>query len=338
MKKPLVAAAIVAGAMIIAPAGAQSADAPAPGCFGLLFKDKAGDAVSAGPGAAQAGNPSPENLDLTEGWVNVDGTGSAINMRVKNLTKDVPNGATAIVWQANYVGKAGTAAWVRAITDFSGIISYDYGGVQDTPAIPFNVRSGGTTGNFLEGENGVVTVYFPEAVEPKGTQLKSFNIVTEEAVQALPGAAPTPVKGGSLYEDDNASGGKNTFTIGGACPAAVPAAPATTTGTPATPGQPVAQTQDGPLPVKVTTTKFKAKKVKKGMSLKLSSTEPITQLAAQIKKGKKVLGKGTLAKLDGKGTLKLKAKGLKKGTYVLDLAGTDAKGARRFTAANIKVG
>jgi hypothetical protein len=338
MKKSLAAAAVIAGAMTIAPAGAQSADAPAPGCFGLLFKDKAGDAVSAGPAAANAGNPSPENLDLVEGWLSVDGTGSSVNMRVKNLTKAVPNGATAIIWQANYVGKAGTAAWVRAITDFSGIVSYDYGGVQDTPAIPFNVRAGGTTGTFGEGANGVVSVVFPEAVEPKGTQLKTFNIVTSEAVQAIPGAAPTPVKGGSLYEDDNASGGKTVFTVGGACPAAAPAAPPATAGTPATPGQPSAQAQDAPLPVKVTTTKFKAKKVKKGMSLKLTATEPVTQLAAQLKKGSKVLGKGALAKLDGKGTLKLKAKGLKKGSYVLDLAGFDAKGARRFTAVKIKIG
>jgi hypothetical protein len=92
-----------------------------------------------------------------------------------------------------------------------------------------------------------------------------------------------------------------------------------------------------PLPVKVTTTKFKAKKVKKGMTIKLASTEPLTQIAAQIKKGKKVFGKGSLAKLNGKGSLKLKAKGLKKGSYVLDLVGTDGNGARRFAAFKIKV-
>ena len=339
MKKSLAAAALVAAAMTVAPAGAQ---APAgPGCFGYLFKDKAGDAVSASPTGTNAGNPSPENLDLVEGWVDVKGGVSSIFIRVKDLHTTMPNGTTAIMWQANYVGKAGTTVWVRALTDFSGIVTYDYGGVQDTPAIPFNVRAGGTTGAFDEGPNGVVRLDFPEAVEPKGTTLKTFNIVGSEAIQVLPGAAPTPIKGGSVYEDDAASGGKNTFTIGGACPAAAPAAPApgTSTGTPgATPGQPTATADNGgPLPVKVKTRKFKAKKVKKGMALKLTSTEPLTQVAAQIKKGGKVYGKDALTKLNRKGTLKLKAKGLKKGSYVLDLVGTDGKGARRFAAFKIKI-
>ena len=339
MKKSLAAAALVAAAMTVSPAGAQ---APAgPGCFGYLFKDKAGDAVSASPTGAQAGNPSPENLDLIEGWLDVKGGVSSVFIRVKDLSTTMPNGTTAIMWQANYVGKAGVAAWVRALTDFSGIVTYDYGGVQDTPAIPFNVRAGGTTGAFNEGPNGVVQIDIPEAVEPKGQVMKSFVVVGSEAVQVLPGAAPTPVKGGSVYEDDNASGGKATFTVGGACPAEAPAAPAGDGGgtpTTATPGQPTATADNGgPLPVKVTSTKFKAKKVKKAMTLKLTSTEPLTQLAAQIKKGKKVFGKGALAKLNGKGKLKLKVKGLKKGSYVLDLVGTDGKGARRFAAAKIKI-
>ena len=332
MKKSLAAAALLAAAMTVSPAGAQ---APAgPGCFGYLFKDKAGDAVSASPTGTNAGNPSPENLDLIEGWVDVKGGVSSVFIRVKDLHKTPPSGTTAIMWQANYSGKAGTAAWVRALTDFSGIVTYDYGGVQDTPAIPFNVRAGGTTGAFNEGPNGVVQIDFPEAVEPKGTTLKAFNIVGSEAIQVLPGAAPTPVKGGSVYEDDAASGGKNTFTIGGACPAEAPAAPAASEAT-ASPRP--AQNAEAPLPVKVTTTKFKASKVKKGMSLKLTSTEPLTQLAAQIKKGRKVFGKGRLAKLDGKGTLKLKAKGLRKGAYTLDLVGTDGTGARRFAVAKIKL-
>ena len=332
MKKSLAlaAAAATVAAMTAAPASAQSSTAP--GCFGTLFKDKVGDATRAHPGFA--GETAPENLDLTEGWLDVKGGVSSVFIRVKTLDKTIPNGATAVIWQANYIGKSGAAAWVRALTDFTGLVTYDYGGVQDTPAIPFNVRAGGTTGAFTEGADGVVQIDIPETVEPKGQQMKSFAITTSEAVQVLPGAAPTPVKGGSLYEDDNASGGKATFTVGGACPAAPPAAPSAADVL--KPAGPVA-IGGGPLPVKVTTTKFKARKVKKGMTLKLTSTEALTKIGAQLKKGKKVVGKGSLAKLDGKGTLKLKAKRLKKGTYVLDLVGTDATGARRFAKAKIKV-
>lgn len=335
MKKIFAAAALTAAAITVAPAGAQSGAALAPGCFGLLFKDKAGDASRTHP--SFAGTAAPDNLDITEGWVDVKGGKSSIFMRVKNLDKTVPNGATAVIWQANYVGKAGTAVWVRAVTDFTGLVTYDHGGLQDTPVIPFNVRAGGTTGAFTAGPDGVVQIDFPETVEPKGQVLKTFGITASEAVQVIPGAAPTPVKGGLLYEADNASGGKGTFTIGAECPAEAPAAPAETPGDPGTPGEPSGQSADRPLPVTVKSRTFKAKQVKKGMTLKLASSEPITQLGAQLKKGKKVFGKGKLARLDGNGTLKLKAKRLKKGSYVLDLVGSDSTGARRFTAAKIKV-
>lgn len=329
MKKSFAAAAVLAAAVATSPATAQAP--PGPGCFGYLFKDKAGDATRAHP--AFSGEAAPENLDLIEGWLDVKGGASSVFIRVKNLDTTIPNGATAVTWQANYLGKSGVAAWVRAMTDFTGLVTYDHGGIQDTPAIPFNVRAGGTTGAFTEGPNGVVQIDFPESVEPKGQQLKTFTIAASEAVQVLPGAAPTPVKGGSLYEDDAASGGKTTFTIGGACPAEAPAPPS-----PAETPRPAAPAAaERPLPVRVTTTRFKARKVKKGLTLKLKASEPIMQLGAQLKKGRKVVARGKLARLNGKGTLKLKAKRLKKGRYVLDLVGTDAVGARRFTAAKITI-
>jgi hypothetical protein len=319
------------------PAAAIDDTKPAQSCFGALFTDKAGDNVRAHP--AFAGEPGTENLDLITGFMKYDAAkgddASTVNIQVKNLTKDVPQGSTSLQWQLDYVGKAGALAWVRAVTDFSGLVTYDYGGQQDASATTLNVRQGATAGNFFEGPDGIVQIVIPAALEPKGQALKTMVVHAYEPAQAVPGAAPTPIKGGQLYEQDNA-GVKGQFVIGAACPVgSPPAAPPATGGTPK-PATPAVQAE-GPLPVKVTTTKFKAKKVKKGMTLKLTASEPITQLAAQIKKGTKVLGKGTLAKLSGKGSLKLKAKGLKKGSYVLDLVGTDAKGARRFVSAKIKV-
>lgn len=341
MRKLFAAAALAAASLVAAPAGAVDQTKPEVSCFGLLFKDKIGDATSAGP----AGDSSykPDNLDLSEGFLKYDAAQGAeaatINLRVANLHKTIPKGATAIVWQMNYVGSQGTNAWVRAMTDFSGLVSYEYGGLEETPAIPFNVRRGATTGAFFEGKDGIVQIVIPESLEPKGQVLKTFKISTYEAVQTLPGAAPTPVKGGLLYEDDNASGGKTTWTVGQPCPAAAPAAPAAPAELPAAAPAPVtALSSSGPLPVKVTSRRFKAKKVKKGMTIKLKASEPLTKIGAQLKKGKKVVGKGSLAKLNkGKGSLRLKAKRLKKGTYVLDLAGTDATGARRFTAVKISI-
>jgi len=329
----LLAAAAGLAAVAVAPAGAVDETKPDVGCFGHLFMDKVGDAVSAGP----AGDPAakPANLDLVDGFLKYDEAqgddAATVNIRVADLSTAIPQGATAIIWQANYLGSAGVAAWVRAITDFSGLITYDYGGVEETPAIPFNVRQGGTTGAFFEGENGIVQIVVPPTVEPKGTTLKTFTVTTSEAVQALPGAAPTPVKGGSLYEDDSASGGRTTWTVGEPCPAAAPDAP------------PVTETPSSPAPVgmgEALALEVRTKSVKRGkrLALKVRSAEPLTRVAAQLRKGKRVYAKGARRKLDGNGKIRLRVtRRLKKGTYVVDVAGTDGEGARRFNAAKLKV-
>ena len=326
---------LAALALTVSPASAIDDSKPAVACYGLAYTDKVGDNVRGHD--AFEGEPGTDNLDLVSGFLKYDAAkgddAMTINIGVKNLDKTIPEGSTSSQWQLDYTGAAGTAAWVRAVVDFAGLVTYDYGGVQDGGATTVNVRSGGTRGAFFEGPDGIVQIVIPPEVEPKGTTLKAMTVNTYEPAQAIPPAAPTPVKGGQLYPQDNAPV-KGSHTIGSACPATAPAAPEPSTDAPK-PG-PV-QSGDAALPVKVTSTKFKAKKVKKAMKVKLTSTEPVTQLAAQIKKGKKVFGKGSLAKLDGKGTIRLKVKGLKKGSYTLDLVGTDGSGARRFAVARIKV-
>lgn len=331
MKRYVIAATLGAAALV-APAGAQE-PAPAPGCYGLFFTDKTGDAVRSHP--AFAGEPGQENLDLVNGFFNYDASqgdaATTVNIRVKNLDKTVPEGSTSVQWQAQWTGSAGVLQWVRAVTDFSGIVTYDYGGQEPTPATTFNVRQGGTTGAFFEGPDGIVQIVIPASVEPKGTVLKGLTVYGYEPVQALPGAAPTPVKGGQLYEQDSA-GGKGTFTIGGPCPEVVPETPAPAN---APGGGAPTQASDDPLPVTVRT---RSARRGKRITLKVRASQPITKLAAQLKKGKKVFAKGARAKLNGSGRLKLKVtRKLRKGTYVLDLAGTDASGARRFTAARLKI-
>jgi hypothetical protein len=310
-------------------AGAVDETKPSESCYGKYFTDKAGDNKRGHPGFA--GEDGTENLDLIDGFFkyNAADKETTVNIHVKNLTKDVPEGSTSVQWQTEWTGSSGALTWVRAVTDFSGLVTYDYGGQEPTPATTFNVRQGATEGAFFEGPDGIVQIVIPAELEPAGTTLKGLVTHAYEPVQAVPGAAPTPVKGGQLYEQDIATG-KN-FTIGAPCPATTPAAPAPST---ATPAPTVVQTSEGPLPVKVLTRK--TKRAKK-LTIKLKSSEAVTNIAAQLVKGKKVVGKGSLSKLDGAGKIKLKAKGLEKGTYRLDLAGTDSKGARRFTAAKLKV-
>jgi hypothetical protein len=94
----------------------------------------------------------------------------------------------------------------------------------------------------------------------------------------------------------------------------------------------------GPLPVKVVTKKAKRLRKGKKLAIKLTSREKITKLAAQLRKGSMVVGKGKLAQLSRRGTLRLKlTKTLRRGKYTLDLAGNDAHGAHRLTQAVIRV-
>lgn len=324
------AAAIVALAAA-STAGAVDETKPEVSCYGNAFTDKAGDNVRAHP--AFAGEPGTDNLDLLSGFFKYDTAKKeqTVNIRVKDLTKQVPQGSTSTQWQAEWVGSKGVLTWVRAVTDFSGLVTFDWGGQQPTPATTFNVRQGATTGKLFEGKDGIVQIVIPADVEPAGTTLKSIVVHAYEPVQALPGAAPTPIKGGQLYEQDNAAV-RGTFTVGAPCPAAPAPAPAPQDAP--KPTQPPQANDGGPLPVKVLTRSAKRGKT---LKLKLRSSEAITQVAAQIKKGKKVFGSGSLKQLEGTQTMKLKVKGLKKGSYVVDVAGTDSKGARRFTSARLKV-
>ena len=315
-------------------AGAVDETKPPVACYGLAFADKKGDHASTAPGA----QPGPrDNLDLLGGFYKYDPAKAAeattFNMQISNLSKEIPAGATAISWYIGY-GNATGDYWLRALTDFSGIVSYETGHFEVVGPQTQSVRDGSTQGAFFEGADGLIQIVYPADGPGKpGTALKNATVTAYEARQALPGAAPTPAKGGLLYKVDDATT-KGGHTVGSACPASQPAAPAPGTGT----GGPLTQPLNsggGPLPVKVLTKKVKrAKKI----TLKLRSSEALTKVAAQLVKGKKVVAKGSLAKLNGNGKLKLKAKKLKKGTYRLDLAGTDGSGARRFAAAKLKVG
>ena len=107
--------------------------------------------------------------------------------------------------------------------------------------------------------------------------------------------------------------------------AAVPAAPAPVT--PATPGEPAPA---APAPASLTVAKpgkLSARKLNRARSLTASvaATGPVTGVTAVLKSGKKVVGKGSLASLNGTKKLKLKlTRKLKPGRYVLSVLGKSA--------------
>ena len=333
----LALAALAAGAVTAAPpASAVDESKPSVACYGQFFTDKKGDQASAAPGAQPGGR---ENLDYTGGFFKFDSAkgdeAATLNLQIANLDKTIPPGATAVSWYVA-TGQADGDQWLRALTDFTGVVSYEYGHFTIIGPQTQSLRDGATQGAFFEGPDGVIQIVLPkDGLGKPGTTLKALNIIGYEARQVLPGASPTPAKGGLLYEVDTAAS-KGGHVVGSPCPSTPPASPAPETPSGPVTGPPAAG--GGELPVKVGTRSAKAKSVRKGLKVKLTSSEPLTAIGAQLVKGNKVFGTGKLAKLDGKATLKLKIKGKpKKGTYRLDLVGTDKAGARRFKVAAIKL-
>jgi hypothetical protein len=81
-------------------------------------------------------------------------------------------------------------------------------------------------------------------------------------------------------------------------------------------------------------------RLKKGKVLahKVRASESLTAVAAQVRNSKAVFGKSRPVSLSGAGTLRIRlGKALKKGSYTVDLAGTDSQGVRRFAAARLTV-
>ena len=103
-----------------------------------------------------------------------------------------------------------------------------------------------------------------------------------------------------------------------------PAAPAPTTTTPPASPTPAPAAAEPAASLTLKTRKASAKKSRKGLKLSVAATKPVKDLVAQLTKGSKVLGKGKLAQLASTGTVKVKTKTLKPGTYVVALSAKDA--------------
>ena len=351
-------AALVA-ATVSAPA--QQGAKPAPEC-GVQITDKKGD-----HNATTGDNDAEDfNLDIITGWFAYDASKGdkavTANILIADMSDRTPAASTGAAWNFVYSDGPDSNRFVRRLLDFSGEY-YEYGSyipVSDTNPLARYQYEGTTEGQIFEGPDGIISIVVPkEAGAELGKELKTPFATASASKQALPGAVPSPTRGLSTAIDTAPDGGEpgvggKMWKVGpcptdGSIPAGSTKPPATVptappSGNPQPQPQPTApapggqEQSSGPLPVKVLTKK--AKKLKKGKTLvvKLNASEPVTKLAAQLRKGRKVLATGKLAKLSGKGKLKLKLKSkLGKGKYVLDLAGSDARGAHRITSAKLTV-
>src|SRR4051812_13093721 len=320
--------AAAAAALLATPAWA----APVPGCAGTAFTDAAGDATdSTVPGPGSPGQP---NLDVLAGWFLDDAGTVTANIQVANLNTDVPVTATGVDWYMIWTNAAGELKFVRASVAPGGDPVFSYGSVTVTDANTLYQDEGAASGQFFAGPNGVVQIQVP-------SDLAAGTLKAPHALTAAEQQFETPaLSGGRLATADNApdSGGGNDYAVG-ACTSA-----ATTTSAPDVGGaSPVASTPAGQAPassgssapaarpalrVTVRRTSARAASRRHALTVAVSTTAPLTQVRGLLldRRGKKV-ATGALARLSGKGTLKLRVRRtLRKGTYTVRVTGRDGSG------------
>jgi hypothetical protein len=330
----LLAAIALLALAVAAPAGAVDDAKPTPTCA-PFNKDSGTDAVEPTPD-----RPAADNMELLGAFFKHDPAKGAdattINMVVKDLSTKLPPGDTSINWSLEW--KLGEKIYfVRAVADFSSTTVFEWGErIPETAAgaLPRYQYSGDTKGKLFEGKDGVVELVIPADIGGKaGSSLSAMKASANAGRSVVPVGAKTPTRGVANANDEIAV--KNYVV--GACDGATAAPPAVNAPAPS-PGPGGTKSEDAgkaPLPVKLVTTKARSSK---RLALKLSSSEKVTNLVAQLRRGRKVAARGRLAVVDGPGTLKLKfSKKLRKGTYTLDLAGDDAAGRHRLTAARLIV-
>lgn len=320
-----------ASALVAAAAHAQGA-APAPGCAGLAFTDRTGD-VSAFAG------PTARNLDIVAGWFNTDPAGKVTaNLQVADMDLMPAPPATAATWYTVWtVGS--TVYYVALEADVTGATVYDWGTyVQNEAAgTATYTPSGETTGSVTEGPDGVVSIVVPKGA--KGTPGQKFSLPngqTSPLIQNTQGGGVL-LPGDRTSPDEGRTYDVGACEFGGGSSDSAPDAPA--------PGQPGAPSGSEPArptaaPKVPLTLRTKTVRAKKGrLAVKFKASEDVTQIGARVRKGKKVFGTGRLAKLaKGKtGTVGIKAKKAKRGTYVLDVTARLADGTLSSGSFKLKV-
>lgn len=329
---------LAAGALAAAVGTSTTAGAavgPVPGCAGITVKDPAGD---------QTANQqeAPKNTDIRELFFRNDGGVTTANIRLTEVSKTVPSPYTAVIvyvlWNVtSSTDPAVTDGFVSARINSDGSTAYGYGTLATGGGF---TTAGETTGTLAEGTDGVISIVIPKEAVPAD---KKLPLPVVDARLGI--SAPAPVSRGVVSRADDTPEGK-TYTVGGCTDGAVAAPttppPADGGGTPPppqqteqpAPGGGTSQPQRMPVTIDVT----KVKSARKAVSIRLRSSEPLTKLSGVLRKGKRKLGSGKLAKLGSTGTMKVKVKKkAKKGKYAFTLTARDSSGQPVKASFSIKI-
>jgi len=321
---PLALLALGAGALSAAPIGAQSETKPTPTCAGVSIVDPEGDHSQGG-----------DNSDVTAAFfVTKDGV-TTLNIRVQNLTDEVPSGFTGVTWYGIWKNAAGANRFVSGDIDFEGAVTFAYGSYTN-PGAGFQ-QEGDTTGKLHTGAAGVIEIVIPPA--ELGEEKLAAPYIDSRLSRSVPGV------GGIVSQADRApDADAGPDYVVRECGAGEPVPPepkpqpkpsggggsggggSSGGGSSTNPAPAPAQSQPATLPVTLST---KSARASRSLRFRISAREKVTKLAARLLSGKRSVATGRLSKVGKRSTLRLRGKRkLKKGRYVLELTGLNARGQR----------
>lgn len=342
-----------AAALLIAPAAYAANPAPCDGK--LLITDAAGDAKIKDPVQGTALEDAPAQADILGVFYRVDAGKVTANLVVNELPEAPPEPWRGVRYRA-YATVGDTTHYYEAMLTADGV-AYTYGHAipdDDPESLAFTyTEDGETTGAVFPGKDGIVQIVVPaDAGGTVGTKLTatsgSFGLMSIPEAPAE-GQRPPVYNGTDTAPDAGADGPAVTPA---ACDAPVeqtgstdtPAVPATPPAQTEAPGQPPAAAPQpavasaAPLKLTLAKAKLSAKKAKKAARLTLRSSEALTGVRAQLKRGSKVLGTASLSSVGSTASFKVRlSKALKKGAHKLVVSGRRADGSAFTVTLKISV-
>lgn len=289
-------ASIFIAAALMAPGAAQAASATP--CGLPAVSDPTGD----------AGDPPRNvgpNLDITEAFFRTEGPTTTAYIRVADMSRAAQDDPTvlSVTWRMLW-SEGSSERYVAAKLQRDGRLEYSFG--------TGTTEEGQTSGEMFEGAGGYVAINLPAKFAPAGGKLvKPFADTTFNSGVNTSGYGVT--YGGSADRAPDESVGRD-YTIGGCAPAPPSASGSAKPAAPATSPQSKPASSVPALQITGVGARTKGRR----LSLSLRSSRVLRRLVVTLKQGKRTVATGRLARIDGDGTVTLKARGsLKRGRYTV---------------------
>lgn len=308
MKRALLLLALLA-VPTAAPVRAQDAKpSPTSGCTGLYLDDREGDQT---PPFLPAPGAGPQNMDIKAAWVRYlpgEKSPMRVNIQIADLDTEIAPGQAAHTYWFTW-GPAESGMIVLAQLDSSGAWTY-FQGTQSPDG--FSIE-GPTTGRVFPGPDGIVEIDIKQRV----TKF-SGSMEVEARYAQTDGGQPILV-----YNADALLIADEWSTA--SCAAAPAPAPA---------GSPAPTASGLGVTLGATSAKARGKRV----AVTLNSSGPVTGLRARLLRRRTSVASGRLARLEGKGKLRLSGRrALRRGTYTLAVTGTNAQGQKASVRLRLRL-